>query len=166
MDFKIKNIILYPVNKKLKPRFIYFEPDKINVITGYSKRGKSSIIEIIDYCLGNSEPNIPIGKIRNAVDKFALKISINGQDIFIARDSPKEDGHSSNNMYYIEINEKGEYKELNSNDWILNSEEFKQNREFVKNILNSKAKFKNIEEFVKGSDTPVTVGFRDTSAFI
>lgn len=166
MNLKIKNIILYPTNKELKPRFINFDVDKINIITGYSKRGKSSIIEIIDYCLGNSEPNIPIGKIRNNVDKFALKINIYGQDIFIARDSPKDGSQSSDNMYYLEIDKKGEYKELNSNDWIFHAEEFKFNRDFIKNILNSKAKFKNIEEIVKGNDKPITVGFRDTSAFL
>ena len=166
MNLKIKNIILYPTNKELKPRFINFDVDKINIITGYSKRGKSSIIEIIDYCLGNSEPNIPIGKIRNNVDKFALKINIDGQDIFIARDSPKDGNQSSDNMYYLEIDKKGEYKELNSNDWTFHAEEFKFNRDFIKNILNSKAKFKNIEETVKGNDKPITVGFRDTSAFL
>ena len=44
MDLKIKNIILYPNDKDLKPRIINFSENKVNVITGYSKRGKSSII--------------------------------------------------------------------------------------------------------------------------
>lgn len=41
MKLKILNIILYPENKNLKPRFIKFEEDKINVISGYSQRGVS-----------------------------------------------------------------------------------------------------------------------------
>ena len=55
MQLKIKNIILYPVSDELEPRVIKFEIDKVNVITGYSKRGKSSIIEIVIYLLAKSE---------------------------------------------------------------------------------------------------------------
>ena len=57
MQLKIKNIILYPVSDELEPRVIKFEIDKVNVITGYSKRGKSSIMEIVNviYLLAKSE---------------------------------------------------------------------------------------------------------------
>ncbi|MEL1243251.1 DUF3732 domain-containing protein [Flavobacterium sp. DGU11] len=164
MILKIKTIALYPVDKNLKPRFIRFEEDKVNVITGYSKRGKSSIIEIIDYCLGNTDANIPIGRIRNLVDKFALNLNINGQYVFIARDSPKSNQQSSDNMYYIEYDKKGEYVELNSNDWIANSEQYKVSKARIKEILNLKAGFLNIEESIS-ADKSLTVGFRDTSAF-
>lgn len=165
MKLTIETIILYPVNKKLKPRFIKFDSDKINIITGYSKRGKSSIIEIIDYCLGNSESNIPIGKIRDYVDIFALKVNLNGHDAFIGRDSPKDSHNSSQNMYYAEIGKKGEYSQFNTNNWILNKENFRENRESIKNILNSKSGFLNISEVNKFSENPITVGFRDTTAF-
>ena len=165
MNLRIKNIILYPVNKNQNPRFISFDIDKINIITGYSKRGKSSIIEIIDYCLGNSEPNIPIGPITNLVEIFALKINIRGQDIFIARDSPGESTSGSDNMYYLEIEEKGEYGELNTNEWIQNSSEYKENRSRIIDILNSKAKFQNIEEVYGRYDKKMTIGFRSTTAF-
>ncbi|SHM36193.1 DUF3732 domain-containing protein [Myroides odoratimimus] len=162
MKLTIETIILYPTNKSLKPRFIKLSKDKINIITGYSKRGKSSIIEIIDYCLGNTESNIPIGKIRDYVDIFALKINLNGHDAFIARDSPKDSKMSSLNMYYVEIDEKGEYSQFNTNDWILDKENFRENRDSVKNILNSKAGFQNVSD---NTENPITVGFRDTTAF-
>lgn len=167
MDLKIKNIILYPQNKKLKPRFINFYEDKINIITGLSKRGKSSIIEIIDYCLGNSECGIPTGYIRNFVDVFALKISVDGNDYFIGRDSPKESAKSSEEMYFINISEKGEYSELNTNKWLENKNEHRENRDSIKVILNSLAGFKNIEvkNDFKEKDSGLTVGFRDTTAF-
>lgn len=165
MKLTIETIVLYPVNKLLKPRFIKFDADKINVITGYSKRGKSSIIEIIDYCLGNTESNIPIGKIRDYVEIFALKININGHDAFIARDSPRDSQNSSQNMYYVEIEKKGEYAQFNTNDWILTKENFKENRESIKNILNSKSGFQNIKEINKYNENSITVGFRDTTAF-
>jgi hypothetical protein len=164
MKLTIETIVLYPANKLLKPRFIKFDADKINVITGYSKRGKSSIIEIIDYCLGNTESNIPIGKIRDYVEIFALKININGHDAFIARDSPRDSQNSSQNMYYVEIEKKGEYAQFNTNEWILNKENFRENRESIKNILNSKSGFQNIKEINKYNENSISVGFRDPSA--
>ena len=36
-----------------------FEVEGLNVITGPSHTGKSAIIEIIDYCLGSKECNVP-----------------------------------------------------------------------------------------------------------
>src|ERR1043165_1601060 len=121
MELKIKNIILYPRNKKLNPRFITFSEDKVNVITGYSQRGKSAIIPIIDYCLGSSECNIPIGLIQDKVDKYAIFIKFNGEDIFLARDCPVK-FKSSEIMYFFSIKKKGENKSFNSNEWIKNSE--------------------------------------------
>ena len=165
MNFKIKNIILYPANWDLKPRIIKFDPNKVNVITGYSKRGKSSIIEIIDYCLANSECNIPIGKIRELVEVFALKISIDNHDYFIARDSPKKDLKSSDNMYLIPLDKKGEYPMLYSNEWINHKEDFKENRESVKDFLNAKAKFQNIYEKNDRTENEIKIGFRNTTAF-
>lgn len=165
MNLIIKNIILYPVNRELEPRIIRFSGNKIDIITGFSKRGKSSIIEIIDYCLGNSDCSIPIGEIRNLVDVFALKIVVNGKDIFIGRDSPGNSGQSSKKMYFQEIDEKGEYKQFNSNEWLHNKEMYSQNSESVKSILNSYGKFLDVEEFVNEKEESITVGFRDTTAF-
>ncbi|WP_395063913.1 DUF3732 domain-containing protein [Flavobacterium sp.] len=165
MKLVIKNIILYPVNRELEPRIIKFSGNKIDVITGFSKRGKSSIIEIIDYCLGNSDCSIPIGEIRNLVDVFALKIVVNGKDIFIGRESPGNSGQSSKKMYFQEIDEKGEYKQFNSNDWLNEKEKYSHNSENIKSILNSYGKFQDVEEFVNEKEDSITVGFRDTTAF-
>ncbi len=165
MKLVIKNIVLYPVNKDLNPRIIRFSENKVNVITGYSKRGKSSIIEIIDYCLGNSEPNIPIGLIRNLVRIFAVKANINGTDYFIGRESPGETGKSSDIFYFIEIAQKGEYSELNTNSWIEDSHKYKINRETFISILNSKGGFQNVEEEIY-NDKKITIGFRSSSSFL
>lgn len=89
----------------------------VNIISGYT-RGKSAIISIIDYCLGSSDCNIPIGKIRDKADKFAIYISLNGRECFLARDCPAEINKVSDNMYYYNVNEKGENTDLNSNKWI------------------------------------------------
>lgn len=166
MLLKIISVILYPKSPDLSPRFLTFKEDKVNVITGYSQRGKSAIISIIDYCLGSSECNIPIDLIRNSVDKFAIYINLNGEKIFLARDSPSSEALSTDTMYFYNFNEKGEKKELRTNEWKKNAEEYKQNKDFVKKYLSRVAGFQNIsekEESSNGFDGPLS--FRDTSAF-
>jgi uncharacterized protein YihD (DUF1040 family) len=166
MDLIVKDIILYPVNTDLKPRRLAFNDKKVNVISGYSKRGKSSIIEIIDYCLGNTEPNIPIGRIRNMVSVFALKVTINGTDAFIGRNSPGQSGKSSDVMYYQEVSSKGEYPDFNTNQWKENINKYKINKESLVQILNTKGGFQNLEEQSFFTDKPLTIGFRSTSSFL
>jgi len=163
MKLKILNIILYPENKNLKPRFIKFEEDKINVISGYSQRGKSAIISIIDYCLASSDCNIPIGLIRDKVDKFALYLAIENKRFFIARDSPKK--KYTDIMYLSEILGKGDSPIFNTNDWIEYEDEYKTTRENVRQFLNQLAKFENIssDQNKDGKEDPTS--FRDTVAF-
>ena len=166
MKLKIKYIILYPKDKSLQPRFIRFEENQVNVITGYSQRGKSALIPIIDYCLGNGGCNIPIGRIQNTVDKFALYLNLNDQNIFIARDAPVNT-RSSDNMYLYNVAERGENKTFNTNEWIENSLEYRYNRELIKKYLNTQAGLLDIatnEEADNGFDGPAS--FRDTMAFV
>jgi hypothetical protein len=166
MELIIKNIILYPKDKTQKPRFINFKEGKVNVITGYSQRGKSAIISIIDYCLGSSECNIPIGIIQEKVDKFAIHIILNNEKVFLARESPKN-AKSSDLMYFYNFQDKGENTSFNTNEWIENSDEYKQNREYVKTILGVIAGFENISKSddysENGFDAPAS--YRDTTAF-
>ena len=44
-------------DKRVKPRIITFENNKVNVITGSSSTGKSNIYAIIDYCLLSGRSN-------------------------------------------------------------------------------------------------------------
>ncbi|SFA58441.1 AAA domain-containing protein [Pedobacter suwonensis] len=95
MDFRIKSIILWPKNEELAPRQIEFLIDKVNVITGASGKGKSSVISIIDYCLGSSKCSIPSGIIRNKVKAFGIIITLEGKEILIARAEPGISGVSN-----------------------------------------------------------------------
>lgn len=162
MNLKIISIILYPRNHKLKPRAINFKLDKINIITGYSQRGKSAIISIIDYCLGSSDCNIPIGLIQDKVDKFAIYISLNNENIFLARDSPTN-SKSSDVMYSYVIKSKGENPSLRTNAWIDQADLYRTNRDAVVAMLTTKAGLENIKD--EGSGVNEALTFRDTVAF-
>jgi len=88
VDFKIASIILWPKNSGKEIRKLDFKLDKINVITGDSQKGKSSIIPIIDYCLGSSKCSIPVGIIREKTEWFGIVINVEKKLILIARKEP------------------------------------------------------------------------------
>ncbi|MDL2282524.1 DUF3732 domain-containing protein [Parabacteroides sp. OttesenSCG-928-G06] len=168
MRLIIKNVILYPKDKELAPRFIHFKEDKVNVITGYSQRGKSALISIIDYCLGSTDCNIPIGEIRDKVDKFAIHIALDESNVFIARDCPQLSNKTTDTMYFYEVEKKGDNPSLNTNEWINNAEEYRVSRDIVKDYLGQHAGLENISEKDESSknefESPAS--FRDTSAFL
>lgn len=167
MKLKIKNILLYPVDDTLDPKIIKFDVNKVNVITGYSQRGKSAIISIIDYCLGSSECDIPVGTIREKVDKFAIYIMLGDQAIFLARDCPGNDNKVSEIMYMYDVQGKGDNPSLNTNEWIKDAGKYKTNREKVKNFLSVKAGFENvsINDDLKKKKLPQAFGIRPHLCF-
>jgi hypothetical protein len=97
MSIQIEEVLLY--NKEGKTREIKFQLGKVNIITGKSGTGKSAIIDIIDYCLGRSKFNIPEGIIRNKVLWYALKLDVNGNKVFVAKPSPKDNNESQSEVY-------------------------------------------------------------------
>jgi len=84
----IDSLILWPVEDKNDIRKISFEKDKISIVHGISGTGKSSIISIIDYCLGASKCAIPVGIIRESVTWFGVVVEIQGYKYLIARKAP------------------------------------------------------------------------------
>ena len=50
--------------------------------------GKSSLIDILDYCLGRSECNVAEGVIRQYVSWFGVQIEKQGDALFVARRNP------------------------------------------------------------------------------
>jgi len=59
----------------------------LNLITGKSSTGKSSLIEIFDFCMASSEDTIPHGVIEDNADCFFLWINIKNTDYLLARDA-------------------------------------------------------------------------------
>ncbi|WP_176079561.1 DUF3732 domain-containing protein [Paraburkholderia tropica] len=90
MQFFISQLLLWPKSKKLSVRTLDFAEDKVNVVHGRSRTGKSSIIAIIDYCLGASRCAIPVGTIRQKTAWFGLRVRANGTWLLIARRSPEK----------------------------------------------------------------------------
>ncbi len=74
MKFMIDSLILWPSNSENKIQEIFFKKNKLNIIHGISGTGKSSVISIIDYCLGSSKCAIPVGIIRESVAWFGIKV--------------------------------------------------------------------------------------------
>ncbi|MAD03468.1 MAG: hypothetical protein CMK65_07610 [Pseudoalteromonas sp.] len=83
---QIKVISLYGKNNKR--RDVEFETSKLNIITGASKKGKTSLLDILDYCLGSKECDVAAGHIRNTVSWFSTLFQFENSQAFIARKAP------------------------------------------------------------------------------
>lgn len=98
-NIQISKIILWQKNG-IK-RTLDFLHNRVNVITGDSGKGKSSILFIIDYCLLASETTgISKTNIDSKVDWYGIKISINDKEIVIAR--PSESNGTTDQAYFSE----------------------------------------------------------------
>lgn len=88
MKFTLRKIILWPKKSGFSHREIIFEQDKINVITGSSRTGKSALIPIIDYCLGSKTCSIPVETIRDACSWFGVLFELDHEQILLCRKEP------------------------------------------------------------------------------
>ncbi len=156
MNFKIKTILLWPKNKAKNIRTIDFSPDKVNVITGGSERGKSAVISIVDYCLGSGTCRIPTKHIKQYTDWFGVLFTLGSRELLLARREPREE-QVSGEMYMKEGTNVQIPLELVSNFNVTD----------VKNRLNSIANLSDIfsdDEFKSGFDS--NPSFRDFTSFL
>lgn len=102
MKFTIDAVILWPRKLGMEPRVIPFSEGKINIIYGLSGTGKSSIVHIIDYVLGATKCQIPIGIIRDTVEWFGLKVRVLDTTYIVARRTPGN-SQGSNDLVMIEF---------------------------------------------------------------
>lgn len=106
MRFYIDKMVLWLKDEK-EPRILQFVDDKINVITGNSKTGKTAILEIIDYCFCGSNETVVISRehIGESVLWYGLRFGINDKMYTIARGSISEDGKFSSEYYFSQTGE-------------------------------------------------------------
>lgn len=156
MYFQLRQVILWP-RRGGEPRVVKFEPGMVNVISGASKTGKSSVIPIIDYCLGSDKCAIPVGVIRETCSWFGVLIdTVEGQKL-LARREPGE-LKSSGEMFLLEAPEIEPPQEIQAKN---------QNVEHVKTVLNRLAGLSNLQ-FEPGTEDRFKFrpSFRDLMAFL
>lgn len=156
MHFQLLKVILWPRDGK-EPRVVDFQPHMVNVISGASKTGKSSVIPIIDYCLGAEKCAIPVGVIREKCSWFGVLVdTLEGQKLLARR----EPGglKASGEMVLLE----GPVVEVPA---VITGKN--QNVDYVKAVLNRLAGLSNLQ-FEPGTDERFKsrVSFRDLMAFI
>src|ERR1017187_7176591 len=76
-------------NREGAIRRLDFKLGQLNVLTGKSKTGKSTVLDIVDYCLGRDEVVLPSGRQMDAVSWFAVIMSIGNGRVMIARPNPE-----------------------------------------------------------------------------
>ena len=113
MNFYIRQIKLW-FKKDVEPKTYKFEPNKINVITGNSSTGKSSILRIIDYCLLSERSTIVEDVINQNVKWYGLAFSLNNVDYVIARINPNNE-KPEQKMFFSEGSDFPDKLQVNTN---------------------------------------------------
>lgn len=88
MTFQIQAVTIYG-KQPGQVRTVPFRTGGLTIITGDSRRGKSALLTIIDYCFASSEYGVKAGKVREYVSTFAITLTKAGQQLFVARRAPE-----------------------------------------------------------------------------
>jgi hypothetical protein len=88
----IKDILIYSHTGDM--RRISLKLNGLNIITGRSSTGKSALSDIVEYCMGRSEFNIPEGPIRDKVAWYAVIFQFAGEQVLIAKPAPASNASS------------------------------------------------------------------------
>lgn len=92
-------LILYSTDGEI--RQIRFRPGQLNIITGESGTGKSSIIGILRFLLGGDSPHVPLGPIQNTVGWYGLLAHVGQTSFFVGRPAPAHNVTTSQAMLTI-----------------------------------------------------------------
>lgn len=92
-------LILY--NAEGDVRQIRFRPGQLNIITGESGTGKSSIIGILRFLLVSDSPHVPLGPIQNTVAWYGLLAHVGETRFFVGRPAPVHGATTSQAMLSI-----------------------------------------------------------------
>ena len=97
---QVHSIVLY--NFRGETRILPFKLGQVNIITGESETGKSSIINILDYCMGRSKFTMfeAEGVNMGVVAWYAVVLQIGWMQVFIAKPPPKGQGDSQSRAHF------------------------------------------------------------------
>lgn len=87
MSIRILEIVVY--GHAGQRNSIRFNDSGLSIVTGASKTGKSSLIDIIEYCFGRETCNVSDGVIRQHVSWYGILLDRSDTKIFIARRNPR-----------------------------------------------------------------------------
>lgn len=97
MSLQIRSILLYSKDGRI--RLLPFKMGSVNIITGGSNKGKSAIIDIVDYCMGQSKFKVPEGVIRDNVSWYGVIFQLGTTQVLVAKPSPDETSTYQSNAY-------------------------------------------------------------------
>lgn len=101
MTIQLLNITLY--NEDGEQRVVEFRPGELNIVTGDSKAGKSTLLTIVDYCLGRKTARVPAGPIESTVAWYSTLWQL-GPDSRVILARPRfRTGANSNSSAMIEF---------------------------------------------------------------
>lgn len=98
MSLRILEIGVYGHNDELNS--VKLNPSGLSIITGASKTGKSSLIDIIEYCFGREQCHVSDGVIRQHVSWYGILLDRGDSRIFLARRNPKPPKTRDPEVYY------------------------------------------------------------------
>ena len=87
MTFQIRSIAIYSEAGEI--RQIQLKPGSLNIITGASKTGKSTLLDIIDYCMGSSDFPVSAGVVRTHTRMYAVLFQNGQEGVLVARPAPR-----------------------------------------------------------------------------
>jgi hypothetical protein len=96
---QIDELIFY--NRDGETRSIGLRLGALNVITGDSRTGKSSLINIIRFLLGSGSPHVPYGPIQQSIAWYAMRAHVGETQFFVARQAPAANAESNDVMLTI-----------------------------------------------------------------
>ena len=87
MSLRILEIGVYGHNGEVNS--VKLNASGLSIVTGASKTGKSSLIDIIEYCFGREQCHVSDGVIRQHVAWYGILLDRGDSRIFLARRNPK-----------------------------------------------------------------------------
>ncbi len=159
MSCQVAEVFLY--SKGGDVRRIPFETGKLNIITGESGTGKSSLVPIINYCTGRTEFTIPEGVTRDSVAWYGVRLIFqHGLEVIVAKPTPEETA-TFQSQAYVEVG-----SDLAPPDF--EALEFNSSDEGVRNLLGSELGFTPNQNTPSAYATrpPITAGFKHTTYYL
>jgi hypothetical protein len=110
---QIEELLFY--NARGEVRSIPFHAGRLNIITGDSRTGKSSLINIIRYLLGGGNPHAPRGPIQQSVAWYGMRARVGQTSLFVGRPAPVGDAETVETMLVVGDVEVPTLSELHAN---------------------------------------------------